>query len=507
MNVTLQKTLHQLTGYSSIADAGVDGLFQLTDSHPYFSIPHFFLTQKLQADKHVAYLPQLQKTALYFNNINWLHYQTIEHASAIKIVHKNSAIEIEETKPLLQHVIEEEIQNAVIQNTTQKQDEIAEVEPIIEQPIEQIANTITQQIILAETTTAGLELTHINEFVPLPTIVSSIEPIIEIEEPSTQQEQHHASIASIASIALEETESNNFSYVEQPEIVQKQNLEEKLVEATIEESAISNNTNIEEKVIEDEIKVDDVAPIEEPIVIKEPIFSGFSSIVATDINFESKEINIDIPSIQPIDITEKIEKIEPTPIPKIKPKAEPETKDFNSIEGFATANIESIFFDNDAPLTDNSIKNEELAETKITSILKGQLEEFKKPITEFSKLPIETEPYHTIDYFASQGIKPNYDQHDQLSKQLRRFTDWLKHMKNATPSDEDLGTDPELENAIQGIAQTSNEAKEIVTETMAEVLVKQGKLDKAIQLYIKLSFLNPDKSIYFATKIQQLKGI
>ena len=38
-------------------------------------------------------------------------------------------------------------------------------------------------------------------------------------------------------------------------------------------------------------------------------------------------------------------------------------------------------------------------------------------------------------------------------------------------------------------------------------LEKQGKLDKAIQLYIKLSFLNTDKSAYFATKIQQLKGI
>jgi hypothetical protein len=46
-----------------------------------------------------------------------------------------------------------------------------------------------------------------------------------------------------------------------------------------------------------------------------------------------------------------------------------------------------------------------------------------------------------------------------------------------------------------------------VTETMAEVLEKQGQLDKAIQLYIKLSFINPEKSAYFAAKIQQLKGI
>jgi hypothetical protein len=64
-----------------------------------------------------------------------------------------------------------------------------------------------------------------------------------------------------------------------------------------------------------------------------------------------------------------------------------------------------------------------------------------------------------------------------------------------------------LEKAIQNIAKTSIEAKEIVTETMADVFIKQGKVSKAIQLYIKLSFLDPAKSTYFANKIQQLKGI
>jgi ABC-type uncharacterized transport system substrate-binding protein len=67
-------------------------------------------------------------------------------------------------------------------------------------------------------------------------------------------------------------------------------------------------------------------------------------------------------------------------------------------------------------------------------------------------------------------------------------------------------SDTELETEIQSIANDSNETKEIVTETMAEVLEKQGKYFKAISLYEKLSFLNPDKSTYFANKIQQLKN-
>ena len=148
-------------------------------------------------------------------------------------------------------------------------------------------------------------------------------------------------------------------------------------------------------------------------------------------------------------------------------------------------------------------------ENKLSTVLSSQMADFKKPVDENAKLEFEKEPYYTIDYFASQGIKfdPTKQPDDKLSQQLMKFTDWLKKMKHVNPNPQDLGTDPELEKAIQGIANSSNEAKEIVTETMAEVFIKQGKLDKAVQLYIKLSFLYPEKSSYFASKIQQLKGM
>lgn len=153
-------------------------------------------------------------------------------------------------------------------------------------------------------------------------------------------------------------------------------------------------------------------------------------------------------------------------------------------------------------------EDEEKQKEVIASVLEEQLAEFRKPVAADTELKIETEPYHTVDYFASQGIKVDLTQpQDKLGSQLRKFTDWLKQMKNVKTESADLGTDPEVENMIQGIAKSSNETKEIVTETMADVLVKQGKTDKAIQLYIKLSFLNPDKSAYFAAKIEQLKGI
>jgi hypothetical protein len=145
----------------------------------------------------------------------------------------------------------------------------------------------------------------------------------------------------------------------------------------------------------------------------------------------------------------------------------------------------------------------------ISAVLSNQMADFKKPITEETKLEFESEPLFKVDYFASQGIKIDLTKQpqDKLTIQLRRFTDWLKQIKGQSPNPQDLGTDPELEKAIANIAKASIAAREIVTETMADVFIKQGKVDKAIQLYIKLSFLDPHKSAYFAGKIQQLKGI
>jgi RAB protein geranylgeranyltransferase component A len=121
----------------------------------------------------------------------------------------------------------------------------------------------------------------------------------------------------------------------------------------------------------------------------------------------------------------------------------------------------------------------------------------------------DKKPLHTVDYFVSQGIKVDLSAmpQDKLTTHLRKFTDWLKQVKTANNNPQDLGTNLEMEKAVAETAKNSNETREIVTESMADVLVKQGQADKAIQLYIKLSFLNPEKSSYFAAKIEQLKGI
>ena len=118
------------------------------------------------------------------------------------------------------------------------------------------------------------------------------------------------------------------------------------------------------------------------------------------------------------------------------------------------------------------------------------------------------EPLHTVDYFASQGIKISEEalENDHLGQQVKSFTAWLKSMKKLHP-----GQLPEqnevIEKIIQSSAEVSNQNANVLTEAMAEVLIKQNKKQKAVEMYEKLSLMNPSKSSYFAAKIESLKTI
>lgn len=119
------------------------------------------------------------------------------------------------------------------------------------------------------------------------------------------------------------------------------------------------------------------------------------------------------------------------------------------------------------------------------------------------------EPLHTTDYFASVGIKLNDEikPGDRLGSQLKSFTEWLKTMKKLHPTQTGNAaeTSEKQNNNIQQLAEKSNKEDEIITEAMADVLMQQGRIDKAVEVLKKLSLLNPSKNTYFAAKIDKLK--
>ena len=117
------------------------------------------------------------------------------------------------------------------------------------------------------------------------------------------------------------------------------------------------------------------------------------------------------------------------------------------------------------------------------------------------------EPFHTVDYFASQGIKFKEEEKpkDKFGQQLKSFTDWLKTMKRLPVSEITKAVEVNSEQKVEQLAEHSLKDREVVTEAMAEVWEKQGNAAKAIEIYSKLSLLDPSKSPYFAAKIEDLK--
>ena len=67
--------------------------------------------------------------------------------------------------------------------------------------------------------------------------------------------------------------------------------------------------------------------------------------------------------------------------------------------------------------------------------------------------------------------------------------------------------DEKTDKLIQHLAESSNTQANIVTEAMADVLIKQGRIEQAVEMYEKLSLNYPAKSAYFAAKIESLKPV
>jgi hypothetical protein len=124
-----------------------------------------------------------------------------------------------------------------------------------------------------------------------------------------------------------------------------------------------------------------------------------------------------------------------------------------------------------------------------------------------AKAGLPFDPYYTIDYFASQGIKAPQEVQpgDKLGMQLKSFTEWLRTMKRVPKPVAEEQSDEVEQQHIQRFAAGSLEGKEVVTETMAEVLAKQDRREEAIAIYEKLSLLDPSKKAFFAAKIENLK--
>lgn len=174
--------------------------------------------------------------------------------------------------------------------------------------------------------------------------------------------------------------------------------------------------------------------------------------------------------------------------------------------------------ENKKELLQTEIKQEKIEIFDTEKIL--NLEIFKNDITENNNIEIETA------YDVSELLKTNNDKEIELdiNKSKMSFSDWLTYVNDNSKKQNNKKNQDELiekfikekpkidlENNILSInseienKNNSETNTSLVSETLADIYYKQGYFEKSIETFEKLALKYPEKSIYFANRISEIK--
>jgi len=293
------------------------------------------------------------------------------------------------------------------------------------------------------------------------------------------------------------TEEENEPVVEEPGVTPEPAPEE---EPVIEEPAITPEP-------------EEIPVIEEPTVTPEAIYEAPAIPTATE----------ELPVIEEPTVTPEAEYDEPAiptapeelPVieePTVNPQAEFDEPVILTEPETTPVTPESSIYVSPAPTI--------MANTPVdTGAEEEQIRIFPLEMNTTEESTLTYQPLYTDDYFAYKRLK-DPEQAEVLNEkgasEMKSFTSWLKDIKSTfseksskqqyhqqlTRSYEDF--DPEVSEAVEKMAMESiTLTDDVVSETLAEIWAKQYQT--AIHIYQKLSLLNPNKSAYFAQKIQEIQ--
>mgnify|MGYP002779171742 CR=1 FL=1 len=98
---------------------------------------------------------------------------------------------------------------------------------------------------------------------------------------------------------------------------------------------------------------------------------------------------------------------------------------------------------------------------------------------------------------------------EQFSKRLRKSVqrEIIDNFIKSEPRISTLNLGEKDAFTDRDLSVSSTKPPEIISENLASILIKQGRIDKAIDMYAKLSLRFPEKSAYFASRIEDLKNL
>lgn len=132
-----------------------------------------------------------------------------------------------------------------------------------------------------------------------------------------------------------------------------------------------------------------------------------------------------------------------------------------------------------------------------------------------------TDKFYDADRNTDDGTTkeiPETKSTDDLTDESAESTAHQKHKKQPEQKSKKELIDRFIENAPRIIRSKTDffdpdkyakssqkDHADLVSETLAKIYHKQGKFEKAIKIYQKLSLINPEKSSYFAAQIKKIE--
>ncbi len=537
MQYHIQTLVKHLFDKDSFEQVSADELKQFTEDYPYAAVGQFLYAKKLKESGAHNNYAQSEQASLYFHNALWLRWQLDQKEEAPVIPVK---AEEQAQQPGFRIVVQMPKNGPAVYNPATGQEEPKEEEPAMQAAAEPVAETPAENIETAAEAVAPVQEGP---------AATEKERSLQVNEDGSLVEQEAREQASATTEQTPEVESTPGSPAETataaPAVAIAENSQ--LAENAAAEAA-ENAVSITEEAltpvagITDSKEADDIVPAVEVVEGEADLDDVIAAVEVTPELADAKAVPTEIDDIVPaIEIEEaETDDIVPAIDAELLPPVEGEPVQEAPAEKAPVAEITAT-----AETAPPEIAIEEhvepVAEPIPTEEPVAVVAEHPQPVVaEAAAVPEEPEAeepapqanpfgftpagkdlkisvdpgepifesYHTIDYFASQGIKLGQaDFKDKMGKQLKSFTDWLRSMKRiGGPIETNTSLDEVTNQSIQRIAEHSVEEKEVLTEAMAEVWAKQGNAGKAIRVYEKLSLLNPAKSTYFATRIEQLKA-